>query len=408
MAEFFLHGVEVVEIDNGPRPIRTVRSSIIGLIGTAPTAQEADFPLNTPVLISGSRLEAAKLGSTGTLPAALDSIFDQIGAMVVVVRVAEGEGNTEDERAAATMTNILGGPNGRVDAATGQYLGVHAFLAARSIAKVTPRILIAPGFTHQRPVDPDKESQKLANPVVAELLGIAERLRAVIIADGPNTNDADAISYREDFGSPRIYVVDPWVKVLRGGEIVNEAPSPRVAGLIAKIDNDRGFWWSPSNNEINGILGTSRAVDFALGDANARANHLNENEVTTIIHEDGYRLWGNRTCASDQKWGFLSVRRTADMINESLLQAHLWAVDRAITKTYVEDVTEGVNAYLRKLKAQGAILGGRCWPDPDLNTPISVAEGKVYFNFDFTPPYPAEHIVFRSHLINDYVVEAFA
>ena len=58
MADHFLHGVEVVEIDNGPRPIRTVRSSVIGLVGTAPDADEQRFPLNTPVLIAalaGSR-----------------------------------------------------------------------------------------------------------------------------------------------------------------------------------------------------------------------------------------------------------------------------------------------------------------------------------------------------------------
>jgi phage tail sheath protein FI len=404
MPDFFLHGVEVVEIDNGPRPIRTVKSGVIGLIGTAPEADDAVFPLNTPALIAGSRIEAAKLGATGTLPQAMDAIFDQIGAMVVVVRVAEGAGETDAEREAATLTNILGG----VDAETGQYLGVHAFLAARSTVKVTPRILIAPGFTHQRPVDPENADLKLANPVLAELLGISERLRAVIIADGPNINDAEAVSHREDWGSPRVYVVDPWVKIMKGGAIISEPPSARVAGLIAKIDNDRGFWWSPSNNVVNGILGTSRAVDFALGDPNARANHLNENEVATIIQEDGYRLWGNRTCSSDPLWAFLSVRRTADMVNESLLQAHLWAVDRNITKTYVEDVTEGVNAYLRHLTAQGAILGGRCWADPDLNTPASVQDGKIYFNFDFTPPYPAEHIVFRSHLVNDYIVEVFA
>lgn len=397
MAESFLHGVEVVEIDNGPRPIRTVKSSVIGLIGTAPKADPNAFPLDTPVLVTGSRREAAKLGSVGTLPWAIDGIFDQAGAMVVVVRVAEGADEEE------TLANILGG----VDEQTGNYLGVHAFLAARSIAKVSPRILVAPGFTHQRPEDPDDDLRQLANPVVAELLGIAERMRAVIVADGPNTNDADAISYREDWGSARVYVVDPHVKVMRDGEVATEPASARVAGMIAKIDNDRGFWWSPSNNTLNGIIGTHRPVDFQLGDPNARANYLNEKEVTTIIHEDGYRLWGNRTCSSDPKWAFLSVRRTADMINESLMQAHLWAVDRAITKTYVEDVQEGVNAYLRHLKAQGAILGGRCWVDPDLNTPQSIGQGKIYFDFDFTAPYPAEHIIFRSHLVDDYIEEIF-
>lgn len=394
MADHFLHGVEVVEIDNGPRPIRTVRSSVIGLVGTAPDADEHSFPLNTPVLIAGSRLEAAKLGTTGTLPMAIDGIFDQAGALVVVIRVVEGATDTE------TQTHVLGG----VDDA-GQYLGLQALLAAQSVAKVTPRILIAPGFTHQRPIDPDDDTRQLANPVVAELLGIAERLRAVIIADGPNTTDAAAIDYREDWGSARIYVVDPHIKVMKNGAVVTEPVSARVAGLIAKIDNDRGFWWSPSNNVINGIVGSHRPVDFALGDPNARANLLNENEVATIIQEDGYRLWGNRTCSSDPKWAFLSVRRTADMINESLLRAHLWAVDRNITKTYVGEVTEGVNAYLRQLKAQGAILGGKCWADPDLNSPQSIQDGKIYFNFDFTPPYPAEHIIFRSHLVDDYLEE---
>lgn len=507
MVERFLHGVEVIEIDTGPRPVRTVRSGVIGIVGTAPDAGGAiaatlitgrvsantaieytadaagiagnlitinlvdpgsnsatlsvavsgsaitvnlatdvsgvvtstaaeviaavngdatagalvtaanatgssgagvvkptlraialsggadePFPLNTPVLIAGNRGATARLGATGTLAKALDGVFDQIGAVVIVVRVDEGA----DE--AATIANVVGG----INATTGNLEGVHALAGAESVVGFAPRILCAPGFTHQR-------TGGAANAVVAELLGIAERLRAVIIADGPNTTDEAAIEYREDWGSDRVFVVDPWVKVLDStGAVVSEPPSARVAGLIAKIDNDRGFWWSPSNQVINGIVGTSRPVDFKLGDANSRANLLNEQEVTTIIQQDGYRLWGNRTTAADPKWAFLSVRRTADIINESLQRAHLWAVDRNITRTYVEDVTEGVNAYLRTLQALGAILGGECWPDPDLNTPANVSQGKVYFNFDFTPPYPAEHITFRSFLTNEYISEVFA
>nr|WP_329956785.1 phage tail sheath subtilisin-like domain-containing protein [Orientia tsutsugamushi] len=122
--------------------------------------------------------------------------------------------------------------------------------------------------------------------------------------------------------------------------------SPYIAELIARSDNENGFWWSPSNQEIYGIVGTARPVDFTLGDANCRANFLNENEVTTIILQEGYRLWGNRSCSSDPKCAFLSVRRTADLINDSLLRAHMWAVDRNITHTYLDDVVESVNAYL--------------------------------------------------------------
>lgn len=380
----FLHGVEVIEIDAGPRPISTVRSSVIGLVGTAPDADATQFPLDTPVLIAGSRKEAAGLGATGTLPGVIDDIFDQAGALVVVIRVAEGADD------AATLSKVIGG----VDTATGQYKGVQALLAAESVVHVAPRILIAPGFTHQA-------------ALVSELLGLADRLRAVIIADGPNSNDTGAIDYGGQFGSPRLYVVDPWVRVwdaTANGEVVRPA-SGRVAGMIAKSDNERGFWWSPSNREMYGIVGTARAVDFTLGDANARANLLNENKIATIIRKDGYRLWGNRSCSSDPKWAFLSVRRTADMINESLLRAHMWAVDRNITRTYMEDVLEGVNAYLRHLRAIGAIINGKAWADPELNTPDQIMQGKVYFDFDFSANYPAEHITFRSHLVNDYLLE---
>lgn len=557
MAEQFLHGVEVLDIDSGSRPIQTVKSSVIGIVGTAPDADATAFPLNVPTLIAGSRLEASKLdlvgNGAGTLPKALDAILDQIGAVVIVIRVEEGSTDAE------TLANVIGG----VNSSTGQYEGVQALLAAESVTGYAPRILCVPGFTSDRVqggvtaitmtnqgsgygIAPNvtinggggtgaKATANLgtganagkivsvtidangsgytsaptvafssaavlaaatasvsggavqsiaitnngtgytsaptvaltggggtgatatavlgsgatagqvvainvtapgtgyttaptvaltggqgsgavaaasfgiaANAVVAEMTGIADRLRAVIIADGPNTDDDDAIAYRGDFGSKRVFVVDPAVLVLDdSGNTVVDPSSARVAGLIARIDNQLGFWWSPSNQEIYGIQGTARQIDFVLGDASSRANLLNENEVATIIRQDGFRLWGNRTCSSDQKWAFLCVVRTADIINDSLARNHLWAVDRGITKNYVTDVIEGVSNYLRYLTSIGAILGGSCWADPDLNTADQIAQGKIFFDFDFTPVYPAEHITFRSHLVNDYVQEIF-
>ena len=402
MPEQFLHGVEVIELNDGARPIQTVKSSVIGLVGTAPQG-----PVNTPTLILGSRAKAVEIFGANddankdyTIPKALDGIFDQAGAMVVVINVADPSNPAHLttgslDPANITSADVVGG----VDGTTGGYKGVHALLAANSDLGVTPRILIAPGFTHDMP-------SGNANPVVSELLGIAENLRAVIIADLPNTNDTDAIDYVGDFGSARVYPIYPWVKVLDSlGAIVEEPASARVAGLIVKSDNERGFWWSPSNLVINGIVGISKPIDFVLGDVNSKANYLNENNIATIIQQDGFRLWGNRTLSADPKWAFLQARRTADMINDSLLKAHLWAVDRNITKTYIEDVLEGVNNYLRHLKSIGAIIGGTAFADPELNTPDQIAQGKVSFDFDFTPPYPAEHITFRSKMTDDYLSE---
>ena len=126
MAEQFVHGIEHIEISDGIRPISTVKSSVIGLIGTAPEANEDKFPLNTPVLIAGCRTEAAKLGTSGTLPTAIDGIFDQCGAMVVVIRVAEGVAGGEATAEAATISNVIGG----VNAKTGRNEGIQCFLDA--------------------------------------------------------------------------------------------------------------------------------------------------------------------------------------------------------------------------------------------------------------------------------------
>ncbi len=384
MPPAFLHGVEVIEIDTGTRPIQTARSSVIGLIGTAPDADAAKWPLNTPVLVAGRRSDAAGLGTAGTLAAAIDDIFDQIGAMVVVVRVED------DADPAALTSNIIGG----IDDLTGAYEGVQAFLAAESAVGVAPRILVAPEFS-QIPA------------VVGEMVAIATRLRAIIVADGPNTTDTEAIAHRETLGSDRIYLVDPWVKTwdtISDAQVIRPA-SARVAGVIAKSDAERGFWWSPSNRAIDGIDGPARAVDFTFGDANARANHLNENEVATIIQRDGYRLWGNRTCSADPKWAFLKRRRIADMVNEAIMQSHFWAVDRNVTRQYLEELVEGVNAYGRQLVSLRALVDFRCWADPDLNTPESLEAGQVWLNYDWVETPTAEHITFRSMINNGYLTE---
>ena len=383
MPDQFLHGVEVVEVTSGARAIRTVTSSVIGLVGTAPDADATAFPLDTPVLIAGYEPTlVAKLGTSGTLADALDGIFDQAGAVVVVIRVAEGVDAT------ATRANVIGTVNGN-----GQYTGAQALLGAESVLGVSPRILIAPTFTSTL-------------GVLTAFVTIANRLRAIVVAEGPSTTDAAAISYAGSSGSERVYLVDPSVKVLNSSGVeVTQAVSARVAGIIAKTDNDKGFWWSPSNNEILGITGTQRPIDFVLGDATCRANLLNAANVATIIRQNGFRLWGNRTLSSDSKWAFLSVRRTADIIQDSILRAHLWAVDRNITSTYLTDVADGVNGYLKSLKAQGAIIDGECRPAADLNTPANISQGKVYFDIKFTAPYPAEHITFRSALVNDYLTE---
>ena len=204
MAEQFLHGVEVAQIDDGLRPIRTVASSIVGLVGTAAQADAEVYPLDTPVLVTGPRM-AAGLGAEGTLADAYDALYAQGVAVAIVVRVSEGAD------AAATLANAVGVPANQS--------GAYALLGAAAVTGQTPRILAAPGLT--TPTDPGA-----INPLADVLLTIATQLRAVVIADGPNTTEADAITYAGQFGSDRAFLVDPAVRVfdVATGETVTRPP----------------------------------------------------------------------------------------------------------------------------------------------------------------------------------------
>lgn len=94
MAANFLHGVETVEVTVGPRPVRAVKTAVIGLIGTAPIHHLTDpsaGKINQPFLVL-SDVDAGKLAGSATLagytiPRALDAIFDQGRGTVIVINV---------------------------------------------------------------------------------------------------------------------------------------------------------------------------------------------------------------------------------------------------------------------------------------------------------------------------------
>ncbi|HID41606.1 MAG TPA: phage tail protein, partial [Pyrodictium sp.] len=335
-----------------------------------------------PVLVIGDRKHAKLLGDLGTLPQAMDAILDQTTPFIVVVRIEHSDDANQ------MKANVIGG----VDEATGAYSGIQALKGAKAITGVEPRILIAPGF-----------SSDVA--VAGELIALANQVRGFTYLDGPNTNDADAINFVKNFGARRAEVIDPWITAFDAAaatEVVR-APSAYAAGLRARIDLEKGFWWSKSNQVIQAITGTTRPVDFKMGEPTTRANLLNKNHVTTIIREGGFRLWGSRTTElNDPKWAFEPVVRTSDLIADSIQRGLMWAVDRPINGAFLEDVAASVNGYITHLINIGALIGGKCWVDPVRNTPDQLSQGRAYFQYDFTAPAPAEQIGIDSINVQDY------
>lgn len=133
MAQDYHHGVRVVEINEGTRPIRTVSTAIVGMVCTADDADAKQFPLNKPVLVTDIRSSLGKAGDTGTLAHSLQAISDQTKPVTVVVRVEQGESEAE------TTSNIIGGTTD-----DGRKTGMQALLVAKHIPALSRVLLVFP------------------------------------------------------------------------------------------------------------------------------------------------------------------------------------------------------------------------------------------------------------------------
>jgi phage tail sheath protein FI len=381
----FFHGVTTTLIDTGARTISLPSSSIIGLCDTfTPGILGGGTALAGELkLITSEREAIAAFGADSAIAKAAAAIYVRAKAVIVAVGVPK----LEDP--ALQTSAIIGGV-----LAGGQRTGLQALLDGKSKHNAQPKLLIAP-----------KHSATQA--VATAMDALAGKLRAIAILDGPNTTDEAAMAYALEFGSKRLYMVDPgvqfWDTILSA--TVDAPGSAWVAGLFAWTDANHGYWASPSNKEFVGITGTTRPIEYLDGDETCRANLLNNANIATIIRDGGYRLWGNRTLSSDPKWAFVTRVRTCDILMDAIQAGHKWAVDRSITKTYVADVTEGLQAFMRDQKNAGAVINFEVYADKEKNTASQIEQGKIYWRIRFTDVPPAENPNFLIEVTNEWLTE---
>lgn len=374
MAADYLHGVEHFWLENDDKPIEVLAASTIGLVATADDADAEVFPLNTPTLVNSDKM-LASAGTTGTLYYALKDIYAQTGTVVVVVRVAE------DEDEAQEMANVIG----TVDDETGSYTGLQAMLAAESRLGVRPRLIIAPDFSQREEVKPALEA-------------VCKKLRAIPIIDGSEGGYSAVINEVKTLDEA--FFVNGGIKLFDAdlAATVGRWMSPTIAGHIVRVDNEEGYWNSPSSRKIYSILGSRETIDHAIGSTTSKANLYNSENVTVIVNQQGgYYLYGNRLANGVM----LPHQRIRYIVGDSIMYAHQEMVDRNVTKQYVEGVIKRVNKLLRRLKLRGVIRDGEVWVDKELNE-ASEGTGQVYFDYSLGFYDIAERLTFRQHVMTEF------
>lgn len=375
------HGVRVTEINEGTRTIRTINTAIVGIVCTANDADPDTFPLNTAVLITNVNKVMDKAGTTGSLLASLKAIADQSQPIVVAVRVQEAD--TEAE----TTSNIIGGT------LNGKYTGLKALLSAQGQLGVTPRIIGVPGY----------DNQFVAN----ELASLCQNLRAFSYISAYNCQTIEEVMlYRQNFSQRELMII--WPDFLNWNSIENRQEcayaTARAIGLRAKIDQEIGWHKTLSNIGINGVTGISKDVYWDLQNPNTDAGLLNANDITTLIRADGFRFWGSRTCSDDPLFAFENYTRTAQILADTIADAHLWAIDKPMSAVLINDIVDGINAKFRELISNGYLIGANAWIDVDVNSKETLKAGKLYIDYDYTPVPPLEDLSLRQRITDRYLV----
>ena len=376
------HGVRVIEINGGTRPIRTVATAIVGIVCTAEDADATVFPLDRPVLITDVLGAIGKAGTKGTLAPTLRAIADQSNPVTVVVRVAAGDDDSE------TTTKVIGKADGS------NYTGLQALLVAQAQLGVTPRILAAPGLDTQ--------------PVTAAMAVVAKKLRAMAYAScAASASVVEAVAYRDQFSQRELMLIYP--DFVAWDTTANAAhpayATARAVGLRALIDKEQGWHKSISNVAVQGVTGISRDVHWDLQDPATDAGMLNAAQITTLVNSTGYRFWGSRTCSDDELFAFETATRTAQILADTIANAMMIYNDKPMHPSLVRDILESINAKFRELKNAGYIIDATAWYDEAANLPTGLSSGQLVIDYDYTPLPPLENLMLNQRITDRYFAD---
>lgn len=368
-----MHGVTANEYTKGLRPIADVTSNIIGIVAIADDADENVFPLDKPMFTTSVAAVIDKAGKTGTLYKVLDGILDQADARVIVVRVSS---NSEAE---AQKTNVIA--------------GVKALRKAAAVTGFRPNIIGAPELDVQ--------------DVTTEMVAVAEALGAFVYASCATEDDLEEVkTYRKNFGSRFLMLVDgDFTSFNDADESTGKAATiGRILGARARLDDSIGPHKSISNTEILGVSGLSNPRSFGLLDKNSEANTINNADVTVLIRENGYRVWGNRTCSEDPIWAFEPTVRMSNLIKETIATSFLWAMDKPMHPSLMIDILMSINAKLSAYVAKGWLLGAEVRIDRQKVSTARVSSGIFAFDYEFTVPPPLENIELNQYVSDKFIV----
>jgi phage tail sheath protein FI len=186
-------------------------------------------------------------------------------------------------------------------------------------------------------------------------------------------------------------------------------PSGMIAGVMARVDSERGVWKAPANVSI-------RTVDKPLINiSDEEQDYLNIDATSgksiNAIRKfagKGTLVWGARTLAgNDNEWRYVPVRRLFIMVEESVKKATEFVVFEPNDANTWYRAKTMCQSFLTQLWRQGALAGAKPEDAFFVNVGLGITmtaqdilEGRLNIEIGMAAVRPAEFIILKfSHLL---------
>ena len=392
----YLHGVEIQEGDQSVI-LAAGDTAVMALVGTAPQGAVGEVKLITSAQQAAE--EYGKEVAGFTIPSALAAIFGKVSAKVLVINVLA------KDKAAALLE-----PDGKMTRTDDGGLATHIYketlpeavdytidlVAGEDTLNMKPNIILAPGYSH-------------LEAVMNKMLAVAQKLEGFAVIDIVAADTQAALEARAggvfNITNEEGVLCFPQVYRYNENEGTNDLIGLSVYWAICKAirDGQTGYWVSPSNTELDGIVGLNAEITSSLTDTAADTNLLNGQGIVTVFRKSGMgtRLWGNWTAAFPSKQTtecMIAPRAVRMAIREALVKASITYMDKNATGVMVDNVTGDVNAFMRDLIGQGALADGKCTYNPERNPATQLAQGRMRFSFSVKFNPSLERITFEEEI----------
>ncbi len=181
-------------------------------------------------------------------------------------------------------------------------------------------------------------------------------------------------------------------------------PSGAIAGIYARVDNQRGVWKAPANVSLNGVIAPAESFTNQENEA-LNIDRVSGKSINAIraFAGKGTLVWGARTLAgNDNEWRYVPVRRFFNTVEESIRKSTYWTVfETNDANTWVK-VRAMIENYLTQKWRDGALSGAtpkdaffvRCGLGETMSA-TDIQQGRIHIEIGMAVVRPAEFIILR-------------